>query len=161
MTATVRVLFVCLGNICRSPMAEGVFRARVLAAGLGAQVVVDSAGTGPWHVGKPPDSRAIRLARQRGVELSELRARQVEPADLARFDFVLAMDRGNRDALLRMAVPAQRERIALFLSHAPHTGFSEVPDPYDGDDSDFEQVLDLVEAAADGLLLRVRERLGC
>lgn len=161
MAAPVRVLFVCLGNICRSPIAEGVFRARVAAAGLATQVIVDSAGTGAWHVGKPPDSRAIRMARARGFELSSLRARQVTPTDLATFDFVLAMDRSNRDALLRMATPAHRDRIALFLEHAPQTGLSEVPDPYYGDDSDFAQVLDLAEAAADGLLRPVRERLAC
>lgn len=161
MPAPVRVLFVCLGNICRSPIAEAVFRARVRAAGLAAQVIVDSAGTGAWHVGKPPDSRAIRMGHARGFDLAGLRARQVAPADLATFDFVLAMDRSNRDALLSMAAPAHRDRIALLLDHAPHTGLREVSDPYYGDDSDFAQVLDLVEAAADGLLLAVRERLAC
>lgn len=159
MSARVGVLFVCLGNICRSPMAEGVFRARVRDAGLQERVVIDSAGTGPWHVGKPPDARAVRIARERGYDLSALRARQVEVLDFLRLDFVLAMDRNNREALMRLAPAAQRDRVSLFLEHATHSPLREVPDPYYGDDEDFVQVLALVEAAADGLLHRVRESL--
>ncbi|MFZ5722775.1 MAG: low molecular weight protein-tyrosine-phosphatase [Pseudomonadota bacterium] len=155
----VGVLFVCLGNICRSPTAEGVFRHRVQAAGLADRVDIDSAGTGAWHVGKPPDPRAVRLARSRGVDLSPLRARQVETADFLRFDFILAMDNDNRAALLRLAPLSQRDRIGLLLDHAPQLAVREVPDPYYGDEADFLQVLDLVETAADGLLARVREAL--
>ncbi|MFZ5755509.1 MAG: low molecular weight protein-tyrosine-phosphatase [Pseudomonadota bacterium] len=153
------VLFVCLGNICRSPVAEGVFRHKVMAAGLESRIHIDSAGTGTWHAGKPPDPRTIRTAAARGFDVSTLRARQVSATDLLQFDHVLAMDRSNHDALLRLSPPAHRHKIALFMEYAPHTGFREVPDPYYGDDSDFEQVLDLVEAAADGLLARLKGQL--
>ncbi|MFP5441614.1 MAG: low molecular weight protein-tyrosine-phosphatase [Gammaproteobacteria bacterium] len=159
MSTQVGVLFVCLGNICRSPTAEGVFRARVAAAGLADRIRIDSAGTAGWHAGKPPDARSIRYAAQRGIDISALRARQVAPADFLQFDVVLAMDNDNREALLRMAPPAQRHKVALFLDHAPAAGVREVPDPYYGGAEDFARVLDLVEQAADGLLGRLRERL--
>lgn len=159
MTSKVGVLFVCLGNICRSPMAEGVFRARVTEAGLADRIAIDSAGTGAWHIGKPPDARAVRIAGTHGYDLSALRARQVEAADFLRFDFIVAMDRSNREALLRMAPPARRDRISLLLEHAPQAGVQEVPDPYYGDESGFVRVLQLVETATDGLLAHVRERL--
>lgn len=153
------VLFVCLGNICRSPTAEGVFRARVAAAGLADRVRIDSAGTAGWHIGKPPDARSIRHAAERGVDLSALRARQVSPADFLQFDFLLAMDNDNREALLRMAPPTQRHKVSLFLDHAPAAGVREVPDPYYGGADDFARVLDLVEMAADGLVAHLREQL--
>jgi protein-tyrosine phosphatase len=159
MKQPVAVLFVCLGNICRSPTAEGVFRARVAAAGLADRVQVDSAGTAAWHIGKPPDARSLRHAAERGIDLSTLRARQVTPTDFLQFDFLLAMDHANHEALLRMAPPTQRHKVSLLLEHAPATGVREVPDPYYGGVDDFRAVLDLVEAAADGLLLKVRERL--
>lgn len=159
MAQPVGVLFVCLGNICRSPMAEGVFRRCVEAAGLASQVRIDSAGTGNWHVGRAPDARAIRIARERGVDISGLRARQVQAADFLLFDFVLAMDGDNRDVLLRLAPPAQRHKVSLFLEHAPRSAVREVPDPYYGDDAAFRHVLDLVEPAAGGLLARVRAQV--
>ncbi len=153
-----RLLFVCSGNICRSPTAEGVFRARVAAARprLAGEWIADSAGTHGFHAGDPPDPRACRAALARGYDLSGLRARQVNRADFARHDLILAMDRGHRAFLQRMAPgrgngPARR-KIALFLDHAPETGWLDVPDPYCGDDRDFERVLDLIETGVDGLI---------
>ncbi len=153
------VLFVCLGNICRSPTAEGVFRARAEQVGLADRLHIDSAGTAGWHIGKSPDPRTVRYAQERGYDLSMLRARQVMPADLDAFDYVLAMDHDNHHALLRMATPMQRERVALFLDYAPACGLREVPDPYYGGAEDFRRVLDLVEQASAGLLIRIKERL--
>ncbi len=152
----VQVLFVCLGNICRSPTAEGVFRGRVEQAGLTDDITVDSAGTGGWHIGDPPDSRAQAAARARGYDLSRQRARQVRAADFDRFDYVIAMDRRNHADLAMLAGSAGQERIHLFLDFAPATGVTEVPDPYYGGGDGFAQVLDLVEAASAGLLDDIR-----
>ena len=156
----VRVLFVCLGNICRSPTAEGVFKQLVDARGLADRIDVDSAGTGGWHVGDPPDPRTVRAARARGLDLSTLRARQVTRADFERFDHVLAMDEANLRALqlLRPQAP-HRARLRLFLSCAPDVGCVEVPDPYDGGPDGFERVLDLCEAAAAALLDEIAREL--
>lgn len=154
---TVRVLFVCTGNICRSPTAEGLFRALVEAEGLGPMIEVDSAGTGGWHVGEPPDPRSQEAARRRGVDLSALRARQVTPADFAAFDYVVALDRGHHQALLRMAPPEHRDRLHLFLRHAPELGLDDVPDPYYGGAHGFEHVLDLVDKGCRGLLDHIRK----
>jgi len=138
-----RVLMVCLGNICRSPTAEGVLRAKLDRAGLGARVQVDSAGTGSWHVGEPPDGRAQRHAAKRGYDLSRLRGRQVAEADFVEFDFILAMDEANFVDLQRLA-PAGWTRAELRLfDHAP------VPDPYTGSAADFERVLDQIEIACE------------
>jgi protein-tyrosine phosphatase len=147
------VLFVCLGNICRSPMAEGVFRKMVAEAGLGDRVVIDSAGTGDWHIGEPPDRRAIAAAARREINIAGLRARQVSENDLMCFDHVLAMDHSNLAALQRMAAPGSA-RPRLFLDHAAHTPTGEVPDPYM--DGGFETALDLIEAGAAGLLRALR-----
>lgn len=153
-----RVLFVCMGNICRSPTAEGVFRAHVERAGLDTQVEVDSAGTHGYHVGSAPDPRAQAAARQRGYELSGLRARRVTEADFRRYDLILAMDRDNL-SLLRDACPAEeRHRLRLFLEFARNFGDDEVPDPYYGGPEGFERVLDLVEDAAAGLIDEIRQR---
>jgi len=153
--AEVSVLFVCLGNICRSPTAEGVFTKLVEEARLADRVFVDSAGTGSWHVGHPPDARATVAARQRGIDLTGLRARQVTAEDLDAFDFVLAMDRDNLAAL-----HALRDGKAVrFLAFAPEAEAGDVPDPYFGGDDGFEQVLDLIEEASEGLLAAVRARL--
>ena len=153
------VLFVCLGNICRSPTAEGVFRARVEAAGLAGRIAIDSAGTASWHAGKPPDPRTVAAAARRGYDLSALRARQVEPADFARFDLLLAMDADNLAHLRRMKPAATGTQLGLVLEHARRQAAREVPDPWAGGPEGFEQVLDLLEDAADGLLATVRERL--
>jgi len=154
-----QVLFVCLGNICRSPTAEGVFRGAVERAGLAARVRVDSAGIGDWHVGEPPDRRAIAAARERGYDLARLRGRQVSRADFGEFDWILAMDRANLRALHALRPPDYAGHLGLFLDLAPHLGRSEVPDPYYGGAADFAHVLDLVEQASEALIERVRLRL--
>lgn len=146
-----RVLFVCLGNICRSPTAHGVFFSRVRQAGLSADIQVDSAGTAAWHVGRPPDSRSQDFARRRGYDLAALRARQVAQSDFFDFDYILAMDQANLDALLALKPAASSAQLRLFLDYAQSTS-KEVPDPYYGGDDGFERVLDLIEDAAEGLL---------
>lgn len=153
------VLFVCMGNICRSPTAEGVFRRMVTDAGLDGRVLIDSAGTHGYHVGEPPDRRAQRHAQARGYDLSSLRARVVAEDDFSRFDLLLAMDADNL-ALLEAQCPAElRERCRLFLSFAPDAPTTSVPDPYYGSGRDFDRVLDLVESAGAGLLRHVQEQL--
>ncbi|GAB3685898.1 low molecular weight protein-tyrosine-phosphatase [Salinisphaera aquimarina] len=158
---TCAVLFVCLGNICRSPTAHGVFRAHVAQAGLTGRISIDSAGTGDWHIGKPPDARATAVAAQRGTEIGDLRARQVTPADLQRFDYVLAMDDANLGALEQMASRAGQAnaRISLFGDFSARFHGEPVPDPYFGGERGFEQVLDMIEDAAAGLLDEIRARL--
>lgn len=155
----VKVLFVCMGNICRSPTAHGVFRELVRREGLERQVRVDSAGTHAYHVGNPPDQRAQATAEQRGVQLSDLRARQVKPKDFEKFDYVIAMDQDNLAALQAMCPPGLEERVRLFLDFAPQRPEREVPDPYYGGRQGFEHVFDLVEEAAQGLLNEIRGRL--
>jgi protein-tyrosine phosphatase len=147
-----------MGNICRSPTAEGVFR-RVLAdEAPDLPLEIDSAGTHDYHVGEPPDPRAIAAARTRGVDLSSLRARQLTSRDFERFDLIVAMDRRNVRDALAIAPPSHRDRLRLFLEFAPDGAGSEVPDPYYGGPEGFEQVLDLVEAASRGLVAAIRER---
>lgn len=147
-----RVLFVCMGNICRSPTAEGVFKRLVNDAGLDAEIESDSAGTHDYHIGDPPDARSQAAAGRRGYDLSALRARQFANDDFAAFDYVLAMDETNLTALLSLCPAHYRERVKLFLEFAPEAGHREVPDPYYGGAQGFEEVLDLVELAAQGLL---------
>jgi protein-tyrosine phosphatase len=147
-----RVLFVCLGNICRSPTAEGVFRHLLRQEAPELQVEVDSAGTADYHLGEPPDLRSQRAAIRRGIDLGGLRARQVTPADFARFDLILAMDRANLLELEAMRPKNSRARVRLFLEYAPELGRLEVPDPYYRDASGFEEVLDFSAAASRGLL---------
>jgi len=149
---TRRVLFVCLGNICRSPTAEAVFRDLVRREALEHAIEADSAGTHAYHVGSAPDARTVAAARRRGIDMSRLRARVVEVADFERFDLLLAMDEQNYRHLLGMAPPERRERVRLFLEFAPRQERREVPDPYYGGATGFEDVLDLVEEAARGLL---------
>ncbi len=155
----VRVLFVCLGNICRSPTADGIFRKLVADAGLAGAIESDSAGTSDYHEGSPPDARAMAAARKRGVDLSAMRARMLEPADLELFDIVLTMDRMVHRSVssLRRAHRQGKADVRLFLEHAPHLGLSEVPDPYLGGRAGFEHVLDLVEEACKGLLAHIEE----
>ena len=153
-----RVLFVCLGNICRSPTAEGVFRRKLHEAGLESRVTVDSAGTGDWHVGKAPDARTRVAAMRRGYDLSALRARQVRKADFGEFDLILAMDLANLADLKRLGQGVGTAELDLFLRR--YAGeLDEVPDPYYGGEAGFEQVLDLIERACDALLLEVKGRL--
>jgi len=159
--AVVRILFVCTGNICRSPTAEGVMRALVSAAGLADAIELDSAGTGGWHVGELPDARTCAAARRRGVELTH-RARKVEPRDLDRFDWIIALDRDHLRDLQRLVGAGTRARIALlrsFEDDAELTDELDVPDPYYGDHDGFEEVLDLCERGCRGLLARVRAEL--
>ena len=157
MTST-RILFVCLGNICRSPTAEVVLRELVTREAPDLSVEIDSAGIGDWHIGEPPDQRALAAARRRGLDMSRLRARQIASEDFQRFDFILAMDRANLSDLRRRAPTQYRERVRLFLEFAPDAGVDEVPDPYYGGEAGFEEVLDLAEQAARGLLSHIRER---
>jgi len=151
-----RVLFVCLGNICRSPLAEGVFAHLVGQAGLSAKFEIDSAGTGSWHVGERPDARAAMVAREHGIEL-ESRARQVTDQDLHDFDYVIAMDRENLRSLERMAsTSGGHAEITLLRAYDPEPDGDEVPDPYYGGVSGFENVYDIVSRSCEGLLTRLR-----
>ncbi|MBB1487485.1 low molecular weight phosphotyrosine protein phosphatase [Oceanospirillum sp. D5] len=152
------VLFVCLGNICRSPTADGVFRGLVARAGLDEQILVDSAGTGAGHAGNPPDSRSQAAAAERGYDLSKLRARQVTEDDFHRFDLILAMDQANYNGLMNLQPVNSKAHLDMFLSCAPELGVREVPDPYYGGDDGFELVLDLVEAAGEKLLDSLRRQ---
>ena len=153
-----RVLFVCLGNICRSPTAEGVMRSLVEEAGLQGTIEIDSAGTGAWHVGSPPDQRAVAAARARGITLDGS-ARQVTVDDVEDFDLVIAMDHDNLRELRRLA-PGEQERskIRLLREFDPASAGTEepeVPDPYYGAPGGFDEVLDLVDAACNGLLAQI------
>jgi protein-tyrosine phosphatase len=147
-----------LGNICRSPSAEAVLRAIAASEAPELGIEVDSAGTAGYHIGEAPDQRSQEAARRRGYDMAPLRARIVEPEDFERFDLILAMDQANLATLHRRAPVAVRERVRLFLDFAPDAGADEVPDPYYGGPSGFEQVLDLVEAASRGLIAHLRER---
>jgi protein-tyrosine phosphatase len=152
----VRVLFVCMGNICRSPIAQGVFENVLRREGLEAEVFVDSAGTGAWHVGEPPDERAQRSASLRGLDLSSQRARRIAPDDCQNFDYILTMDEENYRAVAALCRGSAVVRPFLdFATQSPETA---VPDPYYGGPDGFERVLDLVEEASEGLLDDIRRR---
>jgi len=152
----VKVLFICMGNICRSPTAEGVFRHLVKQINAEDEIFIDSAGTHAYHVGNPPDPRAQEAALKRSIDLGDQRARRVNKDDFAEFDYVIAMDESNKDDLLSICHPKYRDRIHLFLDFADCEE-SEVPDPYYGQGRGFEIVLNLVEDAASGLLKHIRE----
>ena len=149
-----------MGNICRSPTAEGVFCRLVAERAPGVEIEVDSAGTHDYHVGDPPDPRSIAAAARRGVDLRRLRAREVRDEDFERFDLIIAMDRLNRETLLERSPAPFRERIRLFMEFAGASEVEDVPDPYYGGPLGFERVLDLAEEAAAGLLDEVLERAG-
>ncbi len=154
----IRVLFVCMGNICRSPTAHGLFAQLVKEQNLGDRIVVDSAGTHAYHIGNSPDRRSQEAALRRGIDLSTLRARRVEAADFAAFDYVLAMDDENYQILARLCPPEAKAKLQLFLDYAPHLAEREVPDPYYGGEQGFERVLDMIDAASQGLLAHIRTR---
>ncbi len=155
-----KVLFVCLGNICRSPTAEGVFRALVERRGLESTISIDSAGTGDWHIGRGADERAVSAALTRGYDLSPLRARQTLAEDFRQFDYILAMDESNLQHLKAMAPDDYAGHLGLFLDFSSQdfsngNSHREVPDPYYGGDQGFELVLDLIEDASEGLLAHI------
>lgn len=155
----INVLFVCLGNICRSPTAHSVFRHAVREAELTDRIFIDSAGTGDWHIGRAPDSRALAAGTTRGYAMDDLIARQVHPQDFEQFHYVLAMDKQNLGNLQSMKPPQYSGHLGLFLEFSERFDVEEVPDPYYGGDQGFEHVLDMVEDASHGLLRHIRQQL--
>jgi len=153
----IKVLFVCLGNICRSPTAEGMFRQLLNREGLASSIQVDSAGTHAYHVGSPPDPRAQEAARRRGIDLSAIRGRRAETSDMWEFDYILAMDRENYENLLAIAGD-NAHKIQVFTEYATRFEDDGVPDPYYGGINGFERVLDMIEDASEGLLRELRRR---
>lgn len=153
----IRVLFVCTGNICRSPTAEGVFQALVEREGLAQAIAADSAGTHGWHQGEPPAPRSIEAAAQRSIDLSRQRSRPIQPADFQDFDYVLAMDNDNYRILAAKCPAGAKSQIDYFLDYAPSLDLREVPDPYYGGGRGFEDVLDMIGLASDGLLAHIRK----
>ncbi|HID81326.1 MAG TPA: low molecular weight phosphotyrosine protein phosphatase [Chromatiales bacterium] len=154
----VKVLFICMGNICRSPTAHGVFAHQVAEAGLNHVIEIDSAGTHAYHVGEPPDHRAQNTARQRGYDLSDLRARKVQSIDCEEYDYLIVMDQDNLVDVKALCTNGSHEKVQLFLRYAENTNTQEVPDPYYGGSRGFDHVLDLVEAASAGLLQEIRQK---
>lgn len=152
----IKVLFVCMGNICRSPTAEGVFNAYINSRKLAESFSIDSAGTHAYHVGDTPDLRAQKAARDRGIELKHLRARKVSQTDFEAFDYILVMDDENYASLMEICPDSLRHKVRLFLDYAPHLKIREVPDPYYGGAYGFERVLDMVEAASEGFILSLQ-----
>ena len=157
--ARVKVLFVCMGNICRSPTAHGVFRRLVMDSGLGHLIEIDSAGTHAYHLGEPPDRRAQETARERGIDIADLRARRARREDFHQFDYILAMDQDNFDYLSGICPGGMEGKLRLFMDFAPDLRVREVPDPYYGGQHGFDRVFDMVESAARGLLEDVSSRL--
>lgn len=153
------ILFVCLGNICRSPVAEGVFRKKAQEANILDRLIVDSAGTAAWHVGKSPDERMMAAADMRGYDLSSLRARQATADDFEKFDHILAMDTDNLYSLQDINPETGKADLRLFLNYAPNRKESDVPDPYYGKVEGFNHVIDLVEEASEGLLAKIKKEL--
>jgi protein-tyrosine phosphatase len=160
MTEKSSILFVCMGNICRSPTAEGVFRHRVQQAGLAEVLYIDSAATHGYHVGRAPDARSCQSAARRGYDLSSQRARQFTLADFERFDHLLAMDEDNLAHLVAACPSHYRHKLGLLMQFASASGSKVVPDPYYGDGDGFERVLDYIEDAAGGLLAHLQDLLG-
>ncbi len=154
----IKVLFVCLGNICRSPTAHGVFRSLVKDLGFLDQIAVDSAGTAAYHVGKKSDERSRQVALGRGINMEDLRARKVDFGDLITFDYILAMDEANYADLINMALPEHHPKIKMFLDFSKDFSEREVPDPYYGGEQGFERVFDMVSSASKGLLVEIQEK---
>lgn len=152
----INVLFVCMGNICRSPLAHGLFEDLVNKEGFSDRIKVDSAGTHAYHVGEPPDPRSVQTAQRHGIDLSTQRARRVALHDFEKFDFILAMDRDNYRILINSAPAEHQHKIRLFLEFAPQRSEEEVPDPYYGGPDGFDRVYEMVEAAASGLMADIR-----
>ncbi|CAA6813257.1 MAG: Low molecular weight protein tyrosine phosphatase (EC [uncultured Thiotrichaceae bacterium] len=155
---TVKVLFVCMGNICRSPTAEGVFQQLVVTRKLQSHIRMDSAGTHAYHIGEQPDQRSQAAAKNRGIDISHQKARKVEVSDFDRFDYILSMDKSNHRDLHALASPEQRQRIHLFMDFSTDWNVDEVPDPYYGGGHGFERVLDMVQSASEGLLEDILRR---
>ena len=157
-----RVLFVCLGNICRSPTAEAIMRRKLQDRGLERWFEVSSAGTGNWHVGEQPDARAMQAAITRGYDMSELRAKQIHENDFKYYDLVLAMDRSNVSNMRRVCPSGCLSKIGLLMGYVPHANQDEVPDPYYGGEDGFDQVLNMLEEACDNLINTVcaQKRIG-
>ena len=158
--STLAVLFCCMGNICRSPTVEAVFRRQVVAAGLEQRVRIDSAGTHAYHAGCAPDARTQRVAAARGYDLGHLRARQITRQDFAGFDYILAMDRQNLAELKRLSAPEYHERLALFMDFGTGKPGADVPDPYYGGPEGFAQVLSMAEDGCAGLVAAIKKKLG-
>ena len=153
----IRILLVCLGNICRSPTAHGILQQKINQAGLAGQVVLDSAGTADWHVGKSPDSRAIAAAARNGYDLSMLRGRQVVESDFTDFDLILAMDNSNLHDLLALAPKELAGKVRLFLKYSEADDADEVPDPYYGGDEGFQSVIEMIARTSDNLVARIKD----
>lgn len=158
MSAKTGVLFVCLGNICRSPTAHAVFESMAKKEGLSHLLDIDSCGTGSWHIGQPPDERTQKAALRRGYDLSHLVARRLQADDFSRFDYILAMDTRNLADVMKKAPSDYPGKIQLLLDYSPERKVLEVPDPYYGDQDGFDRVLSLVESACQGLLHTVRQQ---
>jgi protein-tyrosine phosphatase len=158
VSPSIKVLFVCMGNICRSPTAHGVFRKLVQDEGLTDRIEIDSAGTHAYHVMEPPDRRAILTAARRGVDLEDLRARRAEPEDFQYYDYILAMDQENYVSLSAICPRGMEPKLMMLMDFAPQLRTREVPDPYYGGATGFEQVFDMVEVAGKGLLAHIRRR---
>lgn len=158
MSKSTSVLFVCTGNICRSPTAEGIFRDRVERAGASDKFIIDSAGTGDWHVGNPPDPRSITTAMKRGVDISGLRARQLGREDYQKFDYIIALDETHHDHMQQHKPESASSRISLLMHHAEVRAWNDVPDPYYGDQEQFDIAYDLIEAGIDGLFATLNKR---
>jgi protein-tyrosine phosphatase len=159
MSKKIAILFVCMANYCRSPTAEGVFRSRARAAGLDEFLLIDSAATSDYRIGQAPDPRSSEHAARRGIDLSGQRARQIQAADFENFDHIFGMDRQNIALLKQACPPRHQHKIGLLMQFATRSGAEVVPDPYAGGVDGFEQVLDYIEDAADGLLASLRARI--
>lgn len=157
----IKVLFVCLGNICRSPLGEGVFRHLVAEQGLEDRFLIDSAGTGNWHIGAPPHADSQRVARERGMDISDQRARQLTPLDLREFDYLIAMDSSNKEGILALDPNGRfADKVKLMLEYHPTSGLKDVPDPYFGGPEGFYPVLDMIEEACRNLLGEILSEQG-
>lgn len=159
MAEKLRVLMVCMGNICRSPLAQGVLESRLREEGLAGHVQVDSAGTGSWHAGEPPDHRGRKTATARGFDISAQRSREITTEDFERFDLILCMDERNRGDLLKRCPAGGQSRVGMLLDYAPELTEREVPDPMYNQLADFERVTDMIDLAVEGLLDDLRDRL--